>query len=86
MLITPTPGSTLGGSSVAFTWSPRAGPTQYKLWLGTTPDPANLYSSGATTATTETVSGLPTTGATVYARLYSYVNGVWVCNSYSYKT
>jgi hypothetical protein len=36
----------------------------------------NLYSSGQTTATSETVT-LPINGVKVYARLYQRINGVW---------
>ena len=44
----------------------------------------NLYDSGATTATTETVSGLPTNGVTLYARLWWEVSGVWTSADYTY--
>jgi hypothetical protein len=45
---------------------------------------SNLYNSGGTTATTETVSGLPTTGVKVYVRLYQMINGVWQSTDYTY--
>jgi hypothetical protein len=45
---------------------------------------SNLYNSGSVTATTETVSGLPSNGKTIYARLYSYINGAWQYTSYTY--
>jgi len=77
-LITPVPGRILSGSTVAFAWTPSAGVTDYQLWLGSTRVGAqNLYDSGATKATTVTVSGLPTNGVTVYARLWWEVSGVW---------
>jgi len=44
----------------------------------------NLYNSGPTTATTETVNGLPTNGVTVYARLWSYINQKWQTIDYTY--
>ncbi len=84
-LTTPAPGSVLAGSSVTFTWSPGAGPTEYQLWLGSTGVGSyNLYNSGATTATSETVSGLPTKGVTVFARLYQLINGAWKATDYTY--
>jgi fibronectin type 3 domain-containing protein len=84
-LITPAPGSVLAGSSVTFTWSPGYGPTSYQLWLGTTGvGSKNLYNSGSTTGTTETVSGLPTDGVTLYARLWSLFDGKWQSNDYTY--
>jgi len=85
VLTTPAPGSVLSGSSVAFTWTAGAGPAAYQLWLGTTGvGSSNLYNSGGTTATTETVSGLPTGGVTVFARLYSLISGKWQSNDYTY--
>ncbi len=84
-LTTPTPGSTLAGSTVTFTWTAGAGPTEYQLELGTTGvGSSNLYNSGGTTATTETVSGLPTTGVKVYARLYQMIDAKWQSTDYTY--
>lgn len=85
-LTSPAPGSTLPGPSVTFTWSAGGGPTAYWLYLGTTgPNSANLYSSGTLTGTSATVSGLPTTGATIYATLFSEVNGAWQPVAFTYK-
>jgi len=84
-LTSPTPGSVLAGSSVAFTWTGGAGPAEYQLWLGTTGVGSyNLYDSGSTTATTKTVSGLPTTGVKVYARLYQMIDAKWQSTDYTY--
>jgi hypothetical protein len=83
-LTSPTPGSTLTGSSVTFTWSAGAGPTGYILYLGTSQGSANLYSSGVTTGTSATVTGIPTGSATLYATLLSKTNGVWDHAYYSY--
>jgi uncharacterized protein YjiK len=85
VLITPVPGRILSGSTVAFAWTPSAGVTDYQLWLGSTRVGAqNLYDSGATKATTVTVSGLPTNGVTLYARLWWEVSGVWTSADYTY--
>ncbi|MGP8173543.1 MAG: Ig-like domain repeat protein, partial [Terracidiphilus sp.] len=66
-LTTPAPGSVLTGSSVTFTWTAGRGPTAYELYLGTTGVGSNnLYYSGLTTATSASVTGLPTNGVTVY--------------------
>ena len=70
-LTTPTPGSTLTGTSVTFSWTPGNVAKNFELWLGTTNGSSNLYNSGSVTATTETVSGLPSNGQPVYVRLYS---------------
>lgn len=85
-IASPAPGSTLPGASATFTWSKGGGPTAYWLYLGTTgPNSANLYSSGTITATSVTVSNLPTAGATVYATLFSKVDGVFQAAHYTYK-
>jgi hypothetical protein len=64
-------------ASQTFSWANGVGPTEYELYLGTTGVGSdNLYSSGHTTATSETVT-LPTNGVKVYARLYQRINGVW---------
>jgi hypothetical protein len=84
-MLSPTPGNQLGGSSATFTWTAGAGPTLYELWLGTAGvGTANLYNSGSTTATSESVTGLPTNGVNVYARLWSYIYGVWQSIDYTY--
>jgi hypothetical protein len=82
---TPAGGSTLGTSDVKFTWTAGYGATEYYLDLGTSaPGSYNLYASGWQTATSATVTSLPAHGATVYARLYSKVEGVVVYNDYTY--
>jgi len=75
---TPAQGSTLGTSDVKFTWTAGYGVTQYNLWLGLSgPGSSSLYTSGWLTApaTSTTVTSLPGNGVTVYARLYSTVDG-----------
>src|ERR1035438_6853965 len=84
-LTSPAPGSVLAGSSVTFTWTTGAGVTDYDLWLGTSgPGSSSLYASGLTTATSVTVTSLPAKAVTVYARLYSIINGVSHYNDYTY--
>ena len=83
-LTSPTPGSVLAGSSATFTWTPATGATEYQLWLGTTGlGSSNLYDSGSTTATSETVT-VPANGVTVFARLYQLINGTWRSSDYTY--
>jgi serine protease len=84
-MTSPTPGSVLTGSNVTFTWTAGSGVTEYELRLGTTGAGSHdLYNSGTTTATTESVTGLPTTGATVTATLYSLIGSTWESNVYTY--
>jgi hypothetical protein len=85
VLTTPTPSSTLAGASVTFTWTSAPSATGYILSLGSTGAGAtNLYYSGATTNTSVTVNNLPTNGETIYARLFTQLNGTWVHTDYTY--
>ena len=88
-LTSPTPGSTLSNSSATFTWSAGVGVTKYEFRLGTTgPGSSDVYNAAEATTTaltTGVVSNIPTNGATLYARIYSYISGVWQHNDYTYK-
>jgi hypothetical protein len=85
-LSSPTPGSTLSGSGVTFTWSAGYGASGYTLWLGSKGVGSDdLYNSGQQTATSAKVTGLPTNGKTIYARLFTTLNGVQVYVDYTYK-
>jgi serine protease len=84
-MTSPTPGSTLSGSSITFTWSAGGGPTAYYLYIGTTgAQSANIYNSGTLYATSVTVSSVPTYGVTLYVTLFSKINGAWEPASYTY--
>ena len=84
-MIDPIDGSALPGSTVTFTWGGGAGITNYYLWIGTTEggrDLKNLTLGPGVTSYTAT--NLPTTGATLYVRLYSQIDGVNRYNGYTY--
>ena len=84
-LTSPTPGSTLTGSSVTFTWSAVAGVPLYDLHLSAIgPGGSDLYSSGGVEGTSVSVFGLPTNGKKIYARLYSLVYGTFESVDYVY--
>jgi hypothetical protein len=87
VLTTPAPNTLtpLSGTSVAFTWAPGNVATHFEFYVGTTgAGSSNLYNSGNVTVTTETVSGLPTNGSTVYVRLYYLIDGAWQHTDYTY--
>ena len=86
VLTSPTPGTQLGGSGVTFTWTAGTAVTRYSLWLGTTGvGSSNLYNSTPPLTTlSTTVTGLPITGGTIYARMWSEINGVWQSTDYTY--
>jgi len=81
----PAPGSTLTSSSVSFTWLAGTGATEYELWAGTKgAGSSDVYYPGLTTATTETVTGLPGGAVKLFVRLYSKISGAWQYNDYTY--
>ena len=85
VITSPTPGSNLSGSTVAFTWTAGNGATAYWLDAGSTPGGNQYYQSGNLgNVLTTNVTGLPTDGSTVYVTLYSLVGGQWLNNQYTY--
>lgn len=72
----PADHSTLGGSTVNFTWTPESGATSYQLWLGSSAgaDDIGYVGTGTTNAT---FTSVPTDGRTVYATLYGYADNAW---------
>jgi sugar lactone lactonase YvrE len=86
-LTSPVPSSLLANSQVEFTWSAGTGVSQYDLHLSAVaPGGSELYSSGHITGTSTPVYGLPTNGATIYARLYSVIDGITFYNDYIFAT
>jgi len=87
VISSPTPGSTLSGTSATFTWSAVSGATDYWVYVGSTGvGSSNIFANtAAITATSQAVTGLPTTG-TVYVRVYSYVGSFWTSIDYTYQT
>ena len=85
VLTSPAPGSTLPGSTVTFMWTAGTGVPYYSLWLGTTGVGSHdLYNPPAMTGLSAVVSGLPTNGKTIYARMWSWINGAWQGTDYTY--
>jgi sugar lactone lactonase YvrE len=84
-LVSPGPGLVLAGAKVTFTWTTGEGVASYCLYLGTSgPGSSNLYNSGSTMQTSATATTLPAKGATIYARLFSVINGVSHHTDYVY--
>jgi len=85
-LTSPTPGLTtiLGTSSVLFQWTAGGGASEFQLNLSAiTPGASDLFLYKGT-ASSATVPMLPAHGVTVYATLYSKIQGTWQSNSYVY--
>jgi hypothetical protein len=83
-MLSPPPGSTFSSSSVTFTWSAGSA-TAYFLFVGSSPNGADIYNSGQVTVLSKTVNNIPTDGRTIYVTLGSRVNGSWTTNSYTYS-
>jgi hypothetical protein len=83
---TPAASSTLAGTSVNFTWYPTTAAQAYWIDVGSAAGGNNYYQSGSlpTTTTSQTVTGLPSNGSTVYVTLYTLISGSWVSNAYTY--
>ncbi len=72
VLISPAPNSMLSGSSVTFTWTAATGAAGYILWLGSEgAGSSNLYISPEESGNSVTVTGLPSNGEIIYARLFT---------------
>src|SRR5262249_14105101 len=67
----PLPGSVLAGSSVTFTWTPKAGATSYQVRAGDHSF-GTEYGSATTSATSVTFNNLPTNGSTVWLGVSGY--------------
>ena len=83
-LTSPAQGATMDGASETFTWAPIAGATSYTLYLGSTGVGSGNLLDAHTTATTVTASNLPLNGGTIYARLWTNVNGTWTHTDYTF--
>jgi hypothetical protein len=82
--IAPASGAALGTSNVTFNWTQGVGVTQYELYLSSKPGTYSLYKSGMVNTTSVTVPTLPSSGITVYATLWSNVNGAWQTTTATY--
>jgi hypothetical protein len=83
VLTSPEPGTTLTSTTATFQWTSGTGVAQYWLYIGTTPGAFDILTRGTGTAVSTVVNGLPATGATLYVRLHSHINGAWQFNDYT---
>ena len=85
-LTSPTPGlgTVLDSSNVQFQWTAGTGVTLYQLNLSAiAPGGSELFLFKGLGLST-TAPSLPSNGATVYARLWSKIDGAWQYNDYVY--
>jgi Big-like domain-containing protein len=76
-IISPAPGSTLTSDAQLFQWSAGVGVASYQLNVGTFEGGSDIYLGAPVTTTSATVTGLPTHGGVIWARLFSNVGGAW---------
>ena len=85
-IASPTPGSQLSGSTVTFTWNAAAGASAY--WLDVNNScvtcGGGIFGRNVGLATSQSVTGLPANGGTVYVRLWTQLASGWQYNDYSY--
>jgi hypothetical protein len=86
LLKSPTPGlgTILGTTGVAFEWTTGAGVSVYQLNVSAIASGQSELYSYKGTATTATAPTIPANGSTIYATLYSSINGAWVSEDYEY--
>jgi len=82
-MISPTPGTTLS-SSALFTWMAATGASAYWLDVGTVQGQGNIFAQNVGSATAMAVTGIPTSGGTIYVRLWTQLSGVWAYSDYVY--
>lgn len=75
-IISPVPGTTLSGTTVAFSWNVIPSATAYWLDVGTAQGSGNLC-AGATSGSQAACSAIPAEGQPVYVQLWTYVQGGW---------
>ena len=78
VITSPAAGSTLTSQSVDVQWND-SGASLYQVWVGNSPGTYDVgyFPAAGTTATSTTVSGLPTDGRTLHVRLWSKIGGIY---------
>lgn len=84
-MVSPAPGSSLGGSAVTFQWTSVTAATAYWLDVGTVQGQGDISAGQlASSVTSKTVSGIPLNGGPIYVRLWTQINGVRKSQDYGY--
>ncbi|MFZ5929370.1 MAG: hypothetical protein ACOYX1_18200 [Acidobacteriota bacterium] len=81
----PAPGSTLGGTSATFRWNTGTAVSRYFLFVGQWQGGNTLFSQDMGTSTEASVTNLPADGSVIHVRLWSYIDGAWQFNDYTFK-
>ena len=80
----PANGSSLSGSSATFQWNSVAGGLEYFFYAGTAPGSNNIVGRSVGQGTSTTVTNLPTSGGTIYVRLWTRFANGWQYRDFTY--
>ncbi len=84
-IIDPAPGATLAGSTATFRWNAGAAVVRYFLFVGLWQGGNTLFSQDMGTSLEAVVTNLPVDGSTIHVRLWSFIDGGWQFNDYTFK-
>jgi trimeric autotransporter adhesin len=84
VITSPSPSTTLTSSSVTFQWTTGTGAARYQLSISRAQGGADLYNQDQASNLSATVTGLPTSGGTLWVRLWTLISGAWQYNDYTY--
>ncbi len=54
------------------------------MYVGRQPGGLDIYAGNPVYTNSQTISNIPTDGSTIYVRLFTYVNGGYQYNDYTY--
>jgi hypothetical protein len=81
----PANGSTLSGASATFAWGAAGGALEYFFYAGTSVGANNIVGRSTGTATSTSVTNLPTDGSTIYVRLWTRFAAGWQSRDFTYR-
>lgn len=76
-LTSPANGSVLAGSIVTFQWTAGVGVMERYFALGTSSGSSDIFGGYEGASLSQSVSGIPTDGRTIYSTLSSWIGGGW---------
>ncbi len=80
----PVPGTTLESTDVEFLWQHGIDATAYYLYIGSSVGGHDYLAANLGYVNTVTVTGFPSTGETIYVRLWTLTPDGWQYNDYEY--
>jgi extracellular elastinolytic metalloproteinase len=84
-MVSPSPGSTLSGADVVFSWSDNGAAVElWRLTAGSTQGGEQYFASAPLTTLSVLATGLPRNGTTVHVRLHFQIAGAWSFRDFTY--